>query len=513
MREPVPIGSDPARIGEVAESDQPSYQRFRRVGRWLNTPEYDPTKGSRAQDFSSASPDYAKRFVVSASENFKIKLPGSEGECSPREIEGVILEPVADRKRWRPIYIESAQHLREFNASESGRTKRMIEQWGLDSDSFSRGSMNATALIDQDEFVPIMAGPFFKQLYIYDYLLMHSRAFQLVNHNALAAAAVKILTRFTVGRGVSFHIKNKEAHDVWEEFWQRNNMRNRIRQMARDLTWQGELLLRYYEKQRGYTTMRVLDASTCWEVLTDPEDIDHVYYYHFQYPTPYQIYGVGQIPVTKYVIQQIPPTNIQHIKINVSSQEKRGRSDLLPSMPWLKRFDDFYNGITLKQVLEANLVWKITVDGDQADVDALLQSTDLQQLPPPGGVWIQNGAVKLEPMSAAMTASRGATGIGGEIGSIVATSLNLPAEYFNIGGPAAARATALVRTDPAVKTIEDRQQILRETLEEMYDRVLSTALTAGRISRQAAREEPEYRRDDEGENVNGASRARRVPVR
>ncbi len=29
---------------------------------------------------------------------------------------------------------------------------------------------------------------------------------------------------------------------------------------------------------------RVLDASTCWEIVTDPEDIEQVYYYHFQWP-------------------------------------------------------------------------------------------------------------------------------------------------------------------------------------------------------------------------------------
>jgi hypothetical protein len=183
-------------------------------------------------------------------------------------------------------------------------------------------------------------------------------------------------------------------------------------------------------------------------------------------------------------------------------------------MPWLKRFDDFYNGITLKQVLEANLVWKITVDGDQQDVDALLLSQDLQQLPPPGGVWISNAAVKLEAATGSMTASRGATGVGGEIASIVATSLNLPAEYFNVGssGGGAARATALVRTDPAVKTIEDRQQLLREALEEMYDRVITCAIAARRIDASAAREDPDTQQD-EGETPVPSRRIRRIAVR
>ncbi len=494
MREPI------SSIGEtVHEADGASRARFRAVGKWLSRVEYDPDQGNRSEDFQTSSSEYLKRFVVVndvTNKERSVRVPGLGGPFIPGEIEGVILEPIVESHRWRPKRISNKAEFKAFSESDNGIRKRFMEQFGLDVDVDRTPGIDNLSLIDT-EFVPLLAGPFYKQLYIYDYLYMHARAFNLVNHNALAASAVKQLARFTLGRGISFSIKNDEARGVWDEYWERNNMRTRLKQMARDLTWQGELLLRYYEKTGGYMTMRVLDASTCWEVVTDPEDIDHVYYYHFQWPTPYQIYGVGQIPVTKYIIQQVPPTNIQHIKINCSSQEKRGRSDLLPAMSWLKRFDDFYNGITLKQVLEANLVWKVKVQGDQADVDAFQSNPQLTQLPPPGGVWIENEAVNLEPLTAAMTASRGATGIGGEIASIVATSLNLPSEYFNIGGPAAARATALVRTDPAVKTIEDRQQLLRESLEEMYDRVISSALQAGRISRQAARHEPEERRDEE----------------
>src|SRR5260370_23370300 len=126
----------------------------------------------------------------------------------------------------------------------------------------------------------------------------------MVNPCAPAAAAVKIMTRFVLGRGVNFHIKHDGARKVWEEFWQRNNMRVKLREMARDLPWQGELMLRVYERARGYVTLKHIDPSVCWEVVTDPEDIEHVYFYHLQWPTPYQIWVAGKIPIAKYVIQQ-----------------------------------------------------------------------------------------------------------------------------------------------------------------------------------------------------------------
>jgi hypothetical protein len=463
---------------------------------WLIRVEYDPEKGYTNDDFMVRSDEYAKRF------NVRPTMLNHGGDIYEPQLDAVLMEPVNAKEgntwRWKPTLVQGMQQFAQFFESERGKQKHLRESFGDSMFGFDGSSSlpSATGLIDQ-EFIPIMAGPFFKQLYLYDYLYMHARAFELTNHNALAAAAIKIMQRFALGRGISFHIKHKQAREIWQEFWERNRMRDKLRQIARDLTWQGEVMLRFYDKpERGFISLRVLDPSTCWEVVTDPEDFEHVYYYHFQWPTPYQIWVSGQIPISRYIIQQIPPTNIQHLKINCSSQEKRGRSDLLPAMPWLKRFNDYYNGITVKAMLEANLVWKIKVKGDQADVDAFLTNPAMTQLPPPGGHWIENDAVDLQPISAKLTAggARGSQGIGGQIAAVVATSMNLPPEYMNIEQGGAARATALVRTDPAVKSIEDRQQLLRELLEDLYDRVITAAILGGRISKDAAREEPQIKK-------------------
>ncbi len=493
----VPV--EPA-AGVTLEAEAPKLPKP--AGRWAVKIQYDPDDGFRQRDFEVPTEEYVKRYQA------REAIRPERGEPVNPGFYGVVMDPVYERRRfsrWKPVALNSLAEARTYFTIGSGRRKRFIEQFGIDSfgindPDFTTPGLSPTRLIDAGEFVPLLAGPFYKQLYIYDYLLMHARAFQLVNHNALAAAAVKIMTRFTLGRGLSFHIKDDEARRVWEEFWERNRVRDKARVMAWDLAWQGELLVRYYEPpgRRGYLSMRPLDASTCWEVVTDPEDVDEVYYYHFQWPTPYQVWVTGNIPVSKYIVQQVPPTNIQHLKLNVSAQERRGRSDLLPAMPWFKRFGDFYSGQTVKALLEANLVWKVKIKGDQADVDAFLSNPAFTELPPPGGMWIENEAVDLTAQSAVMTANRGSLGIGQQLASVIATSLNLPNEYFNIEAGAPSRATALVRTDPAVKSIEDRQQRLKETLEEMYDRVQTAALMAGRISRRAARAEPDTGPGEDG---------------
>jgi Phage portal protein, lambda family/Phage portal protein, SPP1 Gp6-like len=478
----------------------------------IGSPEKYAPEDTEFADTEVKTDEYVRRFY--GRETWQPSKENGLKESFTSGIDAALQMPVIFREsgryrfRWKPVRIQSMADLREFRESSHGMAKRSLEEngdpfdtgWGGGGSSpfFSNTPGSPTQLIDANDFVPFLNGPFYKQLYQYDYLKMHARAFDLVNHAALAAGAVKIMTRFVLGRGISFSIKNEQAQEVWDDYWERNDMRNKTRQMARDLAWQGELMLRFYEREPGRLTMRIIDPSTCWEIVTDPEDFEHVYYYHFQWPTPYQIWVQGNIPISKYIIQEVPPTNVQHIKINVSSQEKRGRSDLLPSMPWLKRFNDYYNGAVMKAVLEANLVYKIKIHGDQQSLDDIQNNSQFTILPPPGGTWLENDAVDMTPMSAVMTSGRGAQGIGQQIASIVATSLNLPTEYFNIeGGAGGARATALVRTDPAVKAVEDRQQILRESLEDNYDRVMEAALREGRIRPQDVRGEPDVVPDEQ----------------
>lgn len=482
---------------EDADVDAPvKGKKNKPVGKWVGVIKYDPDKGTRESDLQAPVGEYVKRYDLRESYSkancTDVAWPFKDDKIQTNG-RAVIQVPDSDSPTgWSPKTIDGYANLKQFFESEPGKAKKLREAGDPFFDGQgSMGGLSPTRLIDT-EFVPIMAGPFFKQLYIYDYLYMHARAFELVNHNPLAASAIKLLQRFTIGRGLSFHIKDDATRELWDRFWIRNDMDKRIKGIARDINWQGEVMLKYLEVADGELSMRSLDPSTCWEVVTDPEDIEKVYYYHFQWPSQYQIWVSGRVPISQYFIQQIPPTNIQHYKINISSMEKRGRSELLPGMPWLKRYDDLFSGKTLKAVLEANMVWKVTVKGDQGDVDALQQSENIQELPPPGGTWVQNEAVDIEPMSASMTASRGDGGVGQEIANTFATSINLPSEYFNISGErGSARATALVRTDPAVKTIDEKQQVTKEIIMECYERVVSSAIIAGKLPKEKAKANPD----------------------
>jgi hypothetical protein len=67
--------------------------------------------------------------------------------------------------------------LRAFQGSALGQQKRALEsgEW-FDTDRMTVGGQGPSAMrLMDDEFIPIMGGPFHKQLYLHDYLLMHAR--------------------------------------------------------------------------------------------------------------------------------------------------------------------------------------------------------------------------------------------------------------------------------------------------------------------------------------------------
>lgn len=347
-------------------------------------------------------------------------------------------------------------------------------------DDFSINQL--TGNVQGNEYVPLVGGPWSKQLYIYDMLQMQIKAFEMRNHNPIARAIVNVTTDYTIGKGIQWHIEDDTVKAYWEAWWKRYNMSAKLKQYSDDGCTQGELFLRYRPDpfNNKYLKPFVVDPSTVWEIVTDPEDIDLVYYYHRQFPTQYQIFTFADIPSMKYIIDQIPAPDMYHLKLNVSTVEKRGRSDFYPAMTWLKRCNDYYNALTLKAVMQSNITFHLTVKGDDSQVSAVAASF-APLLNSPGNVTYTNADgdnnpnVKIDVTEASQTATNPGT-VGLELVAMVGAAVNIPPEFLAPGLSNAAvqsRASALVKTEPFVKKIEKRQSELNDMLKDMYERVIS----------------------------------------
>lgn len=382
---------------------------------------------------------------------------------------------------YRIRYVEGQQYKHAIESvkgafeSLSGRRERLenakekhleavkqLQKQGMLEDGFNTDVISRTYDVNQyTEYTPLYGGPFNKQLYIYDYLSMHAKAFEARNHNPIAKRIIDVLSQYSFGRRFKVRIKNARKKKVWDEFDNLNKIVHKLSEFwVREYLTYGELMV---DKKMWQS----IDPSTVWDIITDPDDISKVYYYYQSYSTAYQTFtgysvrgepgAKNQAPV-EYIIRQMPANQVLHIKGNVVSQEKRGRSILFPILGWLKRIKDFYNARVIRAQLEASFIWDDTVDGNAGDVAA--HAATYSSMPLPASIFVHNKAVERKPMPAIESQGRGGQGggISDDLLAFIATAVGIPKEFFNVSGAGSGnRATALVGAEPFEKVVEDLQ--------------------------------------------------------
>lgn len=338
------------------------------------------------------------------------------------------------------------------------------------------------------DYVPLLGGPFNRQLYLYDMLKAHQQSFYAFHHDPIAKQAVNIIKDFTLGEGFRVDCKNEDALILWRAFEEVNKVQELMNYISIELSLYGEVFIhelpnfetsfRYnvspnQQAQRGaIPRLRLLDPSTVWEIVTYPEDINSVLYYQLIYPTQYQIY-TGQdkgapVQSSKYIYRQILPEEVSHYKINVVSNEKRGRGDLINILGYLKRMRDTVNFSIIDIMKKTSWSIDTEVDGNQNDIDAYMQSIQsLGDFAPPGSEFVHSKKVKREFLSAP-------AGGGGQyqtfdwVFSMITMGLGIPQSYFashhNTGQT---RASAIVATEPVAKLFKSRQMILERIVKDM----------------------------------------------
>jgi hypothetical protein len=180
-------------------------------------------------------------------------------------------------------------------------------------------------------YIPLMPGPSSRQLYWADYFAMSAKAFEAFQHNPIGHRSVEINTEFVLGSGIEATVKGDKGQQVWDEFWKRNNMDERLEEINGDVVVYGEIFLRYFQQPQRRLAIRSLDPAGIYDILTDQEDWESVYFYHQQEQERSQLFAppAGNIAptgptskgaVTRYTIRQIPAQEIDHYRINAPAR-------------------------------------------------------------------------------------------------------------------------------------------------------------------------------------------------
>lgn len=406
-------------------------------------------------------------------------------ESGEAEIDAKVLHLTEDGLKYR--HLDNAKSFLEaWKTGSKVSTHTLRESFSFDGSSFGGDSSGFGV---GQEPIPLLGGPFFKQLYYTDYIKMINLCFYAVNHDPLARAIVNITRDFTLGRGYEIECKNPIAMIAWKAFEKVNKIEFQMEQLAGELSTYGETMIwklpdnQTHIYQRLSTDekiktgviprVRLIDPSNIWDIVTWPEDITNVLYYVWVAPTQWQTYsGLSKekVPTSKFIFQTIPAEEVLHYKVNSVSNEKRGRSDLFPVLGYLKRLRDSVNFQIIS--LQKQAAWSIdtTIEGSQEDIDAYVQEQSLLgTFAPPGSEFIHTAKIKREMLA-------NSAGAGGKSEafewclSMIAAGTGIPVNYFGThlsGGQT--RASALVATEPSAKKFEMRQRVYKKVLNDLWD--------------------------------------------
>jgi hypothetical protein len=362
--------------------------------------------------------------------------------------------------------------------------------------------------IGQD-FTPLLGGPFFKNLYYYqDYIRMHSEAFYAYHHDPIAKAFIEITKNFVIGTGWEVHCdtstpKGKVAMATWKAFEEANDLSTQIDQCCDELGIYGEVMFWklpnnqakiIFRLRQGDTIplgviprVRLIDPSNIVEIVTYPEDITRPLFYVWLTPTQWQMFqgGVGEgrpvnqastQPSLKFIYRTIMADQMLHFKVNAVSNEKRGRSDYFPILSYLKRMRDIVDYQLI--ALQKNAAWALdtTIKGDQTDIDSYISDqASLGTVPPAGSEFVHSEAIERKYIANVGAGEMKSDAFNIAL-SMSCAGMQIPVSWMGThlsGGQT--KASAFVGTEPVIKKMEKRREVIRKILIKLWDFCMTEA--------------------------------------
>ena len=158
-----------------------------------------------------------------------------------------------------------------------------------------------------------------------------------------------------------------------------------------------------------------------------------------------------------------------HYKLNVVSNEKRGRSDLFPILGYLKRLRDSVNYQVIGLQKTAAWCMDTTVTGSQDDINAYINDqNNIGTIAPAGSEFVHTDKIKRD--YASIAGSHGSKNDTFEwCASMISAGSGFPTSYiFSHLAGGSTRASALVATEPIAKKIQKRQLYLENIIRDLW---------------------------------------------
>lgn len=286
--------------------------------------------------------------------------------------------------------------------------------------------------------------------------------------NPLVRQIVRLTTNYVVGDGIGISSEIRTVEKFIRQWWAHpmNRMDLRLPAMCDELTRAGELFPVLFQNEYDKMTyVRFIPARQINKVETDKEDLERELRYH-RLGTIYQIEGTWW--KSKETAELGDPVAL-HYAVNRPIGCVRGEGDLLPVLPWTKRYTAWLKDrIRLNRARVEGGLWWVQVD-DETLVQA--KKDQYGEGPPEQGSVIVTGPDEKWQALDLKIDSGDAKEDGKVIRLAVATGAGIPLHFMS-EGESATKATAAFMGGPTFRHYRQRQDyfcfILCDIIEQAY---------------------------------------------
>lgn len=381
-------------------------------------------------------------------------------------------------------------------------------------ESFVRQYVEASSLAnadyDEDQWTQVGAGNLlvggeeYKELPEEQLARLRAAAWRAYYNNPHARGIIRNTVNFILGKGVEIKFDSdlseaelKPVRDEWERFEKTVKWRRKQKETVRRVLRDGECFHRFMDAKADNrssegkpVTFHYIepdwvasnDPKISYGIETEPDNVGVIKSYRLIPPIPA---GTG----TATQEETLKPAEIQHIKINVDENVKRGRTVLEPILADLEEYRQFRKFRTILNKARTAIVMVRKMAGAPSVLNSQVQAQKTT------GTRAANNRLKAPKSGTQITIDKesdiefkhpnlGASDAeidGRSMTLAMAAGMSLP--EFVISGDASNNNFASIKQAivTAIKYIEDMQSFFGEEFEEVFDRVVEGGKKAGRI--------------------------------
>jgi hypothetical protein len=299
--------------------------------------------------------------------------------------------------------------------------------------------------------------------------------------NPLAFRVVSLTTDYVVGSGIQVSSPVAYVDRFVSEFWQhrQNRMGMRIYSWCDELARAGELFVVLFTNPAdGMSYVRTIPAVKVDRIEVDDEDLEKELRYH-ELRNDDVVEGNWWAGWEKAKEDLETPVML-HYAVNRAVGCVRGQGDLVPILPWLRRYREWLEDRVRVNRYKNAFLWHVKLEGaGPGDIEA--KQGQYAQPPSPGSVIVTDETEEWSPVQPKIQAED-VKDDGKALRLMVAAGAGVPLHYL-AEGETATRTTAREMVGPTVRHYEHRQRFFCELLVDLIEKAAYRARVAGRLSR------------------------------